>query len=228
MDNFKLDKPIPYYLQFYSQLKKMIFDGIFKPGERLNETQLAKDFGVSRSPVREAMRLLEKDGLLTADDRNGFVIYSLSVKDVEEIYKIRMSLESLAVELVIDEAAESEIDLIEKQLRKTEEAINKGVKETEIISLNETFHQLLVEFSHNSRLAMLLEHVNVLIHFCRVLNFKGDERAEVILHEHRKIFEEIKKGDKTKAVQYMTEHLKHDEEHLKGVLRAEETDESSR
>ena len=59
------------------------------------------------------MRLLEKDGLLTADDRNGFVIYSLSVKDVEEIYKIRMSLESLAVELVIDEAAESEMDLIE-------------------------------------------------------------------------------------------------------------------
>ena len=180
MDNFKLDKPIPYYLQFYSQLKKMIFDGIFKPGERLNETQLAKDFGVSRSPVREAMRLLEKDGLLTADDRNGFVIYSLSVKDVEEIYKIRMSLESLAVELVIDEAAESEMDLIEKQLRETEEAINKGVKETEIISLNESFHRLLVDFSRNSRLAMLLEHVNVLINFCRVLNFKGDDRAEVI------------------------------------------------
>ncbi len=102
------------------------------------------------SLIREAMRLLEKDGLLTADDRNGFVIYSLSVKDVEEIYQIRMSLESLAVELVIDEAAESEIDLIEKQLRETEEAINKGVKETEIISLNESFHRLLVDFSRNS------------------------------------------------------------------------------
>ena len=151
----------------------MIFDGIFKPGERLNETQLAKDFGVSRSPVREAMRLLEKDGLLTADDRNGFVIYSLSVKDVEEIYKIRMSLESLAVELVIDEAVESEIDLIEKQLRETEEAINKGVKETEIISLNESFHRLLVDFSRNSRLAMLLEHVNVLIHFAEFLILKA-------------------------------------------------------
>ena len=124
MDNFKLDKPTPYYLQFYSQLKKMIFDGVFKPGERLNETQLAKDFGVSRSPIREAMRLLEKDGLLTADDRNGFVIYSLSIKDVEEIYKIRISLESLAVELVIDEAAESEIERIEQQLRETGEAIH--------------------------------------------------------------------------------------------------------
>ncbi|MCC9024366.1 GntR family transcriptional regulator [Bacillus nakamurai] len=224
MDNFKLDKPTPYYLQFYSQLKKMIFDGTFKPGERLNETQLAKDFGVSRSPIREAMRLLEKDGLLTADDRNGFVIYSLSVKDVEEIYKIRMSLESLAVELVIDEAADSELQLIEKQLQDTEEAINTGVKEAEIIALNETFHHLLVDFSHNSHLAKLLEHVNVLIHFCRVLNFKGDNRAAVILNEHRKVFEEMKKGNKTKAVQYMTDHLQHDLEHLKGVLKEKEAD----
>ncbi|WP_411806056.1 GntR family transcriptional regulator, partial [Bacillus mojavensis] len=95
MDDFKLDKPTPYYLQFYFQLKKMIFNGTFKPGERINETQLAKSFGVSRSPIREAMRLLEKDGLLRADDRNGFSIASLTAKDVDEIYKIRIPLELL-------------------------------------------------------------------------------------------------------------------------------------
>lgn len=218
MDDFKLDKPTPYYLQFYNQLKKMIFNGTFKPGERINETQLAKSFGVSRSPIREAMRLLEKDGLLKADDRNGFSITSLTAKDVDEIYKIRIPLEQLAVELVIDEAAEEELAILEKQLEATEKAIHNGTEDTEIIRLNQKFHELLVDFSHNRHLKNLLEHVNDLIHFCRILNYTGDHRAETILHEHRKIFEEVKKKNKEAAKQYVMAHFNHDCEHLKRVL----------
>ncbi|ADM36640.1 GntR family transcriptional regulator [Bacillus spizizenii] len=218
MDDFKLDKPTPYYLQFYNQLKKMIFNGTFKPGERINETQLAKSFGVSRSPIREAMRLLEKDGLLKADDRNGFSITSLTAKDVDEIYKIRIPLEQLAVELVIDEADEKELAILEKQLEETEKAIHNGTEDTEIIHLNQNFHELLVDFSHNRHLKNLLEHVNDLIHFCRILNYTGDHRAETILSEHRKILEEVKKKNKEAAKQYVMAHFNHDCEHLKHVL----------
>ncbi|MFP7234242.1 GntR family transcriptional regulator [Bacillus subtilis] len=218
MDDFKLDKPTPYYLQFYNQLKKMIFNGTFKPGERINETQLAKSFGVSRSPIREAMRLLEKDGLLKADDRNGFSITSLTAKDVDEIYKIRIPLEQLAVELVIDEANEEELAILEKQLEETEKAIQNGMEDTEIISLNQKFHDMLVDFSHNRHLKNLLEHVNDLIHFCRILNYTGDHRAETILSEHRKIFAEVKKKNKEAAKQYVMAHFNHDCEHLKRVL----------
>ncbi|MEK5083213.1 GntR family transcriptional regulator [Bacillus sp. FSL H8-0515] len=218
MDDFKLDKPTPYYLQFYNQLKKMIFNGTFKPGERINETQLAKSFGVSRSPIREAMRLLEKDGLLKADERNGFSITSLTAKDVDEIYKIRIPLEQLAVELVIDEADEEELATLEKQLEETEKAIQNGMEDTEIISLNQKFHDMLVDFSHNRHLKNLLEHVNDLIHFCRILNYTGDHRAETILSEHRKIFAEVKKKNKEAAKQYVMAHFNHDCEHLKRVL----------
>ena len=218
MDDFKLDKPTPYYLQFYNQLKKMIFNGTFKPGERINETQLAKSFGVSRSPIREAMRLLEKDGLLKADDRNGFSITSLTAKDVDEIYKIRIPLEQLAVELVIDEADEKELAILEKQLEETEKAIHNGTEDTEIIHLNQNFHELLVDLSHNRHLKNLLEHVNDLIHFCRILNYTGDHRAETILSEHRKILEEVKKKNKEAAKQYVMAHFNHDCEHLKHVL----------
>ncbi|MCY7873921.1 GntR family transcriptional regulator [Bacillus spizizenii] len=218
MDDFKLDKPTPYYLQFYNQLKKMIFNGTFKPGERINETQLAKSFGVSRSPIREAMRLLEKDGLLKADDRNGFSITSLTAKDVDEIYKIRIPLEQLAVELVIDEADEKELAILEKQLEETEKAIHNGTEDTEIIHLNQNFHELFVDFSHNRHLKNLLEHVNDLIHFCRILNYTGDHRAETILSEHRKILEEVKKKNKEAAKQYVMAHFNHDCEHLKHVL----------
>ncbi|WP_054704316.1 GntR family transcriptional regulator, partial [Bacillus sp. JCM 19041] len=195
MTEFKVSKPTPYYLQFYSQIKKMIFEGTLKQGSRINETQLAKDFGVSRSPVREAMRLLEKDGLLIADDKNGFTVYSLSVKDVEEIYKIRMALESLAVELVVDEASENDLLVIENQLAQAEDAINRKAEEETIIELNKNFHHLLVDFSNNRHLSTLLDNVNVLIYFCRVLNFRNN-RASEILSEHKSIFAEIKKGDK--------------------------------
>ncbi|MGF7536161.1 GntR family transcriptional regulator [Bacillus mexicanus] len=226
MDDFKLDKPTPYYLQFYNQLKKMIFNGTFKPGERINETQLAKSFGVSRSPIREAMRLLEKDGLLKADDRNGFSITSLTAKDVDEIYKIRIPLEQLAVELVIEEADEKELAILEKQLEETEKAIHNGMEDTKIIHLNQKFHELLVVFSHNRHLKNLLEHVSDLIHFCRILNYTGDHRAETILSEHRKIFEEVKKKNKEAAKQYVMAHFHHDCEHLKHVLDAGKENES--
>lgn len=196
----------------------MIFNGTFKPGERINETQLAKSFGVSRSPIREAMRLLEKDGLLKADDRNGFSITSLTAKDVDEIYKIRIPLEQLAVELVIDEADEEELTILEKQLEETEKAIHNGTEDTEIIRLNQKFHELLVDFSHNRHLKNLLEHVNDLIHFCRILNYTGDHRAETILREHRRIFEEVKKKNKEAAKQHVLSHFNHDCEHLKHVL----------
>ncbi|WP_243137699.1 GntR family transcriptional regulator, partial [Desulfofundulus thermobenzoicus] len=93
MNSFEMERPAPYHMQFYEQLKQMIFDGQFQPGERINETQLAKQFGVSRSPVREAMRLLEKDELLIADHRSGYSVYTLTEKDVEELYQIRAALE---------------------------------------------------------------------------------------------------------------------------------------
>lgn len=217
MTEFKVSKPTPYYLQFYSQIKKMIFEGTLQQGSRINETQLAKDFGVSRSPVREAMRLLEKDGLLIADDKNGFTVYTLSIKDVEEIYQIRMALESLAVERVIEEANKDHLLAIETQLQQAEAAINRKAEEQTIIELNKNFHHLLVDFSNNRHLSILLDNVNVLIYFCRVLNFRNNRAAE-ILSEHKLIFAEIKKGDKQAAKQVMVDHLFNDLTHLKKVL----------
>ncbi|UYO36029.1 GntR family transcriptional regulator [Bacillus zhangzhouensis] len=100
----------------------MIFDGQFQPGERINETQLAKQFGVSRSPVREAMRLLEKDELLIADHRSGYSVYSLTEKDVEELYQIRAALETLAVELACKETSQREMEQV---LTQADEAVKE-------------------------------------------------------------------------------------------------------
>ncbi len=209
MNNFDLHKPLPYYLQFYEKIKQMIVNGEYKPGQRINETQLAKAFGVSRSPIREAMRLLEKDGLLVADQKTGFIVYSLSPEDVEEIYQIRTALESLAIELCITRASDEELLFIEQLLDRTAEEIKQGAEDSRLIELNEHFHQLILQYSHNKHLKKQLDSVNVLIYFCRVLNFKGKGRAAEILDEHQQVFTFIKKRS-LKAVEHMQKHLHHD------------------
>lgn len=217
MNNFDLHKPLPYYLQFYEKIKRMIVNGEYKPGQRINETQLAKAFGVSRSPIREAMRLLEKDGLLVADQKTGFIVYSLSPEDVEEIYQIRTALESLAIELCITRASDEELLFIEQLLDRTAEEIKQGAEDSRLIELNEHFHQLILQYSHNKHLKKQLDSVNVLIYFCRVLNFKGKGRAAEILNEHQQVFTFMKKRS-LKAVEHMQKHLHHDLVHLQKRL----------
>lgn len=218
MNSFEMERPAPYHMQFYEQLKQMIFDGQFQPGERINETQLAKQFGVSRSPVREAMRLLEKDELLIADHRSGYSVYTLSEEDVEELYQIRIALETLAVELACKEAAQKELDDIEQVLTQADEAIKQQLPSKDIVQLHEAFHQKIILASHNHRLYKQLNHVNALIHFCRIFHFSSGARAETIQTEHAAIYSEMKERRSTEAVQAMTNHLLHDVMHLKQVL----------
>lgn len=91
MSDSVVDKRMPYYEQCYYTIKNMIFNGKFKPGERINETQLTKDFNVSKSPVREAIRILEKEGLLVVD-KSRVLVYEPTVKDIKEVYFCRMAL----------------------------------------------------------------------------------------------------------------------------------------
>src|SRR4051794_17322207 len=86
MNGFMIEKPVPYYEQFYHSIKAMIFEGKFKPGERIIENKLAKEFNVSKSPIREAIRMLEQEGLIVMDEKSRMIVYQPTLKDVEEIY----------------------------------------------------------------------------------------------------------------------------------------------
>ncbi|MGE6632070.1 GntR family transcriptional regulator [Bacillus sp. NPDC077027] len=219
MNSFELEKPTPYYMQFYEQMKHMIFNGEFQPSERINETQLAKRFGVSRSPVREAMRLLEKDELLIADHKSGYMVYAPTERDVDELYHIRIALESLAVQFACTEASEEELSQIEDLYYLADDAIQQKNEPKEIIRLHEAFHQAIIHASHNERLFKQLNHVNALIHFCRILNFSGENRAETIQQEHAMIITELKRRNVQQAINAITTHLTHDLAHLKQVLK---------
>ncbi|WP_053362349.1 GntR family transcriptional regulator [Bacillus sp. FJAT-27251] len=217
MSDLSIEKQAPYYIQFYHMIRQMIFEGKYQPGERINETQLAKEYNVSKSPIREAVRILEKEGLLIVENSKVFV-YEPTLKDVKEIYYCRMALESFAVRLTTKIASEEELAQIERTLDETEIAIRMKKDDNTIITLNEKFHQLILTFTDNAHLQKQVYDLKGLIHYFRVLNFKGDSRGDDILEQHRRIFAHIKERDEEKAAQEMIHHLELDKEHLVEVL----------
>lgn len=219
MDPFKLEKVKPYYEQIYQTLKELIFNGDYPPGFRINEVKIAKEFNVSRSPVREAIRALEKEGLLVTNDKSQLEVYNPTLKDVEEIYQCRSALESLSVEIATGLAKQQDIDVLEDLLRKTKSALDGEGKKQELIQLNEQFHDQILELSKNSRLQKLLDDIKSLTHLYRVMNFDGQERKFVIYKEHYQIFLHIKEGNADKAAALMKEHIEHDMLHLKALLQ---------
>ncbi|MDF2961456.1 MAG: GntR family transcriptional regulator [Paenibacillus sp.] len=220
MDSYLIEKPAPFYDQLYHTIKKMIIDGKFKPGERIVESKLARDFNVSRSPIREAIRALEKDGLIEVDDKSRIIVYTPTIKDVEDIYQCRMALESMAAELTVRRASDEQLLTIEVTLQETLAKIDNGngYSKDEVIGLNTKFHSLLIEYSGNSRLQKHLNDLKSLLHLYRVINFQGPNREWDIYNEHKVIYEAIKNRQAAQAAEAMTRHLIHDFEHLRDVL----------
>lgn len=213
-----LEKQAPYYVQFYHMIKQMIFDGKYQPGDRINETQLAREHQVSKSPIREAIRILEKEGLLVVE-KSKVVVYEPNIKDVKEVYFCRQALESFAVRLTTEIASDAELQKIEDVLNQTESALSEGDDSKTIIALNEQFHSLILEFTKNSRLQKQVEDLNGLVHYFRILNFTGDNRAHDILEQHRSIFSYMKERKADQAADEMMKHLDLDVQHLLEVLK---------
>jgi DNA-binding GntR family transcriptional regulator len=197
----------------------MILNGVYKPGERIVESKLAKEMNISRTPIREAIRALEKEGLVVIDEKSRIIVYNPTVADVQDVYQCRMALESFAARLTIQRATDSEIKQIEDTLLLTKNKIEqKGYLKDDVIELNFQFHNLINQFSGNRLLQTQLNNLKSLLHLYRILNFQGENRDWVIYNEHHKIFDFIKQRDEEKAAEAMVGHLIHDYTHLIEVL----------
>ncbi|MCM3733519.1 GntR family transcriptional regulator [Fictibacillus nanhaiensis] len=217
MNQGMLQKAIPYYEQVQQTIKERIFSGIYEPGDRLYEVQIAREFAISRSPVREAIRALINEGLLIMDDKSQISVYEPSLKDVYEIYECRVSLESTAVALVAQKADENQILQLEKTLSESATAIKNGEKE-EMACLNAKFHELIIDFSDNMRLKKLVNELKSLTNYYRFLNLEGEDRPNVIYRGHFEIYQAIKERNPEKASQKLKEHTHDDLENLVNLL----------
>lgn len=216
-----LQKPLPFYQQIQQTIKERIWLGVFKPGDRLYEAQLAKQFAVSRSPVREAIRGLINEGLLVMDEKSQITVYEPSADDVRDIYECRLSLESTAVALTAKRATDQQISELEKTLMETEDAIKRGDEE-EIVKCNTKFHEQIIQISGNLRLKKLVDELHSLTYYYRLINIKGEDRKDIILAGHKEIFEAIKERNPEKASQSLKTHTTQDLENLLQLIKEKE------
>jgi DNA-binding GntR family transcriptional regulator len=191
----------------FQQIREAIRSGKLKPGDRLVETQLAEEMQISRFPIREALRYLEKEGLVHARPFKGTYVTQLTEKDMEELYSLRSAIEELAVRILIK-------NIDEKQIKELESIVADMVQASEendldqMISQDLRFHQTICEMSgHRKLLDVWLNLENQLQIF---LTIEKDlfENSYQYVTTHHPILEAIKSGKTNSAQKAIRDHLK--------------------
>lgn len=207
-------KAVPYSEQTYKTLKDAIITNALKPGEVLNERDLATALNVSRTPLREALQLLQRDGWLTVSGKNK-VVTQITWKDIEEIFQLRLVNEILALELaskVFDQEHMEELKTIWIEMT---DQIDQDV--ITYIEADKSFHTFFVRVSGNNRLYQLMKGINEQFTRIGYLTLHQDDiRLKRTLEEHRIIYEACVKGDFNEAREAVTTHIHAWYESLKG------------
>ncbi|MBE0478858.1 GntR family transcriptional regulator [Candidatus Aerophobetes bacterium] len=195
--------------KIYGVLKEQIINEELKAGERLLDDELASNFGVSRTPVREALTRLSSESLVEIVPRGGFYVRKLSREDIEEIYEIRKVLEGLAARKVALLISDREMERLSALFEKARFSTYK-----ERIELDVKLHNLIIKSCHNKRLARIMSNLYSLIHIFRVRIGKNKEILEEAFCDHQAIFQAIKMRDAEKAERMMMEHVERSKNYI--------------
>ena len=199
-------------------LREAIRKGILEPGERLMEVQLAEELGISRTPVREAIRKLEQEGYVIMMPRRGTYVSDISTNDVKEIFEIRSALESLATGLAARRIEPEELETLQNLLVEIEGYINKNDIE-KIVETDIKFHGLLYKVSRNERLVNIINNLKEQLARFRTLSMSYPGRLQETLEEHSEMVEAIANGDVSAARDAAEHHMERAEKTLLKAMR---------
>ncbi len=215
----RLDSYQPLREVVCETLRDAIRKGILKPGERLMEIQLAEELGVSRTPVREAIRKLELEGYVIMMPRRGTYVANLSIRDVNEVFEIRTSLDSLASGLAAERITDEELERLQRLLVLIGEYIETNDME-KIVETDTEFHDLLYQASRNTRLVGIIFNLREQLTRFRTTSMGFPGRLAATLEEHRRIVEAIAQGDVKEAQAAAEYHMEKSEQTLLASMEA--------
>jgi len=187
----------------YSLILEAIDVGIYKPGDRLVESDLADRFGVSRTPIREALQRLETQSLLTRDGRS-LIVSSLDHGQMSELYIVRAELEGLAANLAAKHATSEEIKVLQDMVDSDRKIISDP---SSLARSNRRFHKQIHLASHNRFLIKQLDLVHRSMALMATTSLAADGRGAVAVEEHQAIVTAIADGDSTKASEKLRNHI---------------------
>jgi DNA-binding GntR family transcriptional regulator len=194
--------------QAYRELKRIILERRVLPGGKLNEGDLAKALGISRTPVREAINRLEKEGLVEIFPQRGAFVVQFSEKDIFELFLIRENLEGLAAYLAAGKMNERQLAKLEACLQGFEEPFSD--QEIRRYAREDfKFHQSIIILSEGRRLINLVSTLHDYIRIFRLTTVGLSGRMKASLQEHRHLLEAFRKKDPEESEQRMREHIRH-------------------
>lgn len=221
------EKLSPIRLEGYQPLRDMVFDvlmnaimqGQLSPGERLLEVQLADEMGVSRTPVREAIRRLELEGFVVMVPRKGAYVAGLSIDDVESVYEIRTALETLAVRLAAQRMEAADYEQLDELAGKMQQTWQEGDVDN-WVNLDARFHELLYTFSRNERLISMMSNIMEQLSRYRIISLANVEVRQNSLNEHQTLIEALKRRDSDAAADAAAHHIENTKQSLVNMLKA--------
>ena len=222
MNDFQIDMDefLPLRDVVFNTLRKAILTGQLRPGERLMEVHLANKLGVSRTPIREAIRKLELEGLVIMIPRRGAEVAQITEKSLKDVLEVRRTLDVLSVELACERISEEEKEQLKAACDEFEQA-TKGKDASVIAKADVRLHDIIVDATGNQRLKQLVNNLSEQMYRYRFVYIKDESQHEKLIAEHREIYEGILAGDKQRAAKAAGIHIDNQEKSIINQIRLE-------
>ena len=214
----QMNEYLPLRDVVFQTLRQAILKGILQPGERLMEIHLAQKLGVSRTPVREAIRMLELEGLVIMVPRKGAIVAEITVSDLEDVLEVRAALEDLAVRKACQNMSGEQLVELKAAARKFEESL----KEEDLLACagaDVEFHELICKSTKNRRLIQILNNIREQIYRYRLENLKDKSSHANLVEEHEAICRALEERSEEKAGEAIRIHIEHQKRSIIESLR---------
>ena len=205
----------------YDILKELILTGRLEQGKLHNEKRLAEVLGVSRTPVREALLELSREGMVSFVPSKGVKVLKITPKQVQEVFELRRIIEGYIIKSISKQLTPADLKKIEKILSKQDRSASKD-EELSFIEMDKEFHLFMASKMGNQQIEAILQNLRDQIHLMGIRAIKDQSRSQQVLKEHQKIFSALKKKDAKRAHEELMKHLNNTEKILIDILAREE------
>lgn len=214
------DEYLPLRDVVFNTLRQAILTGEMKPGERLMEIHLANKLGVSRTPIREAIRKLELEGLVIMIPRRGAEVAQITWKNLKDVLEVRRALDVLAIELACERMEKEELARLYQACEKFREATLTNDARV-IAQADVDFHDLIVESTRNNRLMQLVNNLSEQMYRYRFEYIKDASQHERLVKEHYEMYDSILNKNMERAAKVVRQHIDNQEEAIIMQLQLE-------
>ncbi len=205
-------------------IRERILNGEYKIGEKIKESQIAAELKVSRTPIREAFKLLENEDLIDYFPYRGCFAKGFTKQDISDIYAVRKALERLAVEWAVERITKNDLEELKDQCDLMEFYTSRGETQ-KVLDMNNDFHDIIYKATGSRFISQILKSYKTYITRSKKLLYIDEKYLNEILREHKDILKALKERDKDAAVDAISHHLDHSQKRAEAVWHVNKEEE---